>query len=131
MSISNHPMAWICDICNLELPIHLVYCLCGGERSTKRWKLYLLHLPSVLLLHICLLLPYCEVIRLQIVSTFWHQFLTSEKARDWPYFPVLINIQFSYIIRTFTIFDALDIIKKDIIATREIASDISISKWSY
>ena len=130
MSISKE-MIWICEICNLQIPIHLHYCLCGGERFTKGRKIYLFNLPSVLLLNICHLLNYTEVICLHILSSFWHRFFTSKKACHWTYFPILMNIEFSNIIHTFTIFDHINIIQADIIATGKVSSQVSRCMWSY
>ena len=69
-----------------------------------------------------------KVMCLPILSSFWFKLLASEKARDWVYFPILINIQFSPIIITSKMYDFLDVTSKNCIAIQHRRSDVS--EWS-
>ena len=129
---------WICEICNLEIPLELSYCLCGGpkypfgKKYEKTKQLFLIGLPNVLLLHICQFLIYSEAIYLQILSSFWFKLLTSENARNWAYFPILIDIQFSHTIIVSKMYDFLEVTSNDSIATRHRRSEVSDwSCWSF
>lgn len=124
---------WICPICNLKISLSLYYCLCGGARSIKSKSPSLSTLPSVLLLEICRLLPYSEVMLFSLLSSFWFNLLASKKARDWSYFPILINIEFSHIVVTSNPYDLINILEKNTIATvKRLSSQVSqMTCWSW
>ena len=91
------------------------------------------NLPSVLLLQICRLLTKPQVMSLHTLCSFWNELLKSEKARDWMYFPIVLDIQFSHHIITPTTYDFMDFPEKDTIATteRRRGTEKAVNEWSY